>query len=140
MLFRSPGAFDLLNVDGSHGGTGPQTLGDWILKGYSGYLPIGSYLSDPGAKWNSKPVADALTARLNTNLLFPVYDTLTGTGSNASYHIIAWAAFHLESVTADGSGGSITGYFTEVVWDGIPATSAGGGGPNFGAHTVQLVD
>ena len=35
----APGAFDLLNVDGSHGGTGPQTLADWILKGYSGYLP-----------------------------------------------------------------------------------------------------
>jgi len=39
-----------------------------------------------------------------------------------------------------GSGGSITGYFTEVVWDGIPATTPGGGGPNLGAHAVQLVD
>ena len=28
-----PGAFRLLNLDGSHGGTGPSTLDDWILRG-----------------------------------------------------------------------------------------------------------
>src|SRR5438876_7995461 len=54
----APGSFDLLNIDGSKGGTGGQTLADWIIHGYSGYLPIGAYLSDTGAKWNDNPVKD----------------------------------------------------------------------------------
>lgn len=136
----APGAFDLLNVDGSHGGTGPQTLADWILKGYSGYLPIGAYLSDPGAKWNSKPVDDALTSRINTNLLFPVYDVLVGSGANATYHVVGWVGFHLTGFTASGSSGSITGYFTQVIWDGIESTSSDGSNPDLGARTVTLVD
>ena len=136
----APGAFDLLNVDGSHGGTGPQTLGDWILKGYSGYLPIGSYLSDPGAKWNSKPVEDALTARLNTNLLFPVYDVIVGSGANATYHVVGWVGFHLTGFDASGSNGSITGYFTQVIWDGIESVAGDGSNPDLGARVVKLID
>jgi Flp pilus assembly protein TadG len=137
----APGAFDMLNLTGDPQGTvGASTLADWIANGYGDYLGLGDYFSDSGAKWNNSTIQSALTSRFGTELLFPVYDTLSGSGSNATYHIIAWAAFHLESVTANGSGGSITGYFTEVVWDGIPATTAGGGGPNLGAHTVQLVD
>ena len=136
----APGAFDLLNVDGSHGGTGPQTLGDWILKGYSGYLPIGAYLSDPGAKWNSSPVQNALQQRLGTNLLFPVYDQLVGSGANATYHVVGWVGFHLTGFTASGSSGSITGYFTEVIWDGIESTTSDGSNPDLGARVVKLID
>jgi Flp pilus assembly protein TadG len=136
----APGAFDLLNVDGSKGGTGPSTLADWILKGYSGYLPIGAYLSDPGAKWDSSPVTDALQARLNTNLLFPVYDVIVGTGANATYHVVGWVGFHLTGYEASGVNGSITGYFTEVIWDGIESTSSDGSNPDLGARTVKLVD
>jgi len=79
----APGAFDLLNIDSSHGGTGPSILADWILHGYDGYLSLGDYFSDAGAKWNSSQVQNALNARDNTELLFPVYDTIKGTGSNA---------------------------------------------------------
>jgi Putative Flp pilus-assembly TadE/G-like len=137
----APGAFDLIDLNGDGKGTvGASTLADWIANGYGDYLGLGDYFSDPGAKWNNSTIQAALQSRFGTELMFPVYDTLTGSGSNATYHIVAWAAFHLESVTANGSSGSITGYFTEVVWDGIPATTPSGGGPNFGAHTVQLVD
>src|SRR5881398_1580753 len=115
----APGSFDLLNIDGSHGGTGGPTLANWILKGYSGYLPIGSYLSDTGAKWNDSSVDAAIAQRLNgPPLLFPVYDILSGSGANAQYHVVSWAAFHLTSFTASGSSGSITGWFEEVDWDG----------------------
>jgi hypothetical protein len=81
-----------------------------------------------------------MKARLGTEMLFPVYDTLTGQGSNASYHIIGWVGFHVDSVEAHGNEGSISGYFTQVIWTGIQASTAGGSGPNFGARTVQLVD
>jgi Flp pilus assembly protein TadG len=138
----APGSFDLLNIDGSHGGTGGQTLADWILHGYSGYLPIGSYLSDTGAKWNDSLVQNALEERLNTNpvLLFPVYDTLSGSGSNAEYHVIGWVAFHVTGHTASGNSGSITGWFERVTWDGIESTSNDGSNPDLGARVVKLID
>ena len=79
----APGSFDLLNIDGSKGGTGGQTLADWILHGYSGYLPISWDPSDTGAKWNDSLVQNALEQRMHTTLLFPVYDILTGSGANA---------------------------------------------------------
>jgi len=136
----APGAFDLLNLDGSHGGTSGGILASWMLKGYDGYLNIGQYYSDPGAKWDDNALHDALTARIGTTLLFPVYDVIVGTGSNAQYHVIGWVGFHLLSYDARGSSGSITGYFTEVIWTGLQSTSSSGQPPNFGARSVQLIN
>lgn len=138
----APGSFDLLNIDGSKGGTGGQILADWILHGYSGYLPIGSYLSDTGAKWNDSLVQNALDQRMNGDpvLLFPVYDTLSGTGSNAVYHVVGWAAFHITGHTANGNGGSITGWFERISWDGIESTATDGSNPDLGVRVVKLID
>jgi Flp pilus assembly protein TadG len=135
----APGAFDLINLDLSHGGTSPGILADWILHGFDAFLPLGDYYSDPGAKWNSSQVRSALTSRIGTDLLFPVYDVLSGSGANAKYHVVGWVGFHLTGFTARGSSGSITGYFTEVVWTGIQVTTATGQ-PNLGARTVSLID
>jgi secretion/DNA translocation related TadE-like protein len=136
----APGSFDLLNIDGSKGGTGGQILADWILHGYSGYLPIGAYLSDTGAKWNDSLVQNALEQRMHTTLLFPVYDTLSGSGANATYHVVGWVGFYLMGHSASGSSGSLTGYFTEVTWDGIESTATDGSNPDLGARTVKLID
>jgi hypothetical protein len=139
----APGAFALLNLDQSKGGTGPSILADWMLKGYDQDLPLGGYYSDPGAKFNSSQIQNALRQRIGTELLFPVYDTLTGTGSNATYHIIGWVAFHLLSFDARGNNGTLTGYFTNVIWSGLQAVPGGSGGgnpPNYGAYAVQLID
>jgi hypothetical protein len=134
-----PGGFDLLNLDQSHGGTGPSKLSDWILHGFDGYLPLNDYYSDPGAKWDSSQIENALQSRMGTNLLFPVYDKVVGSGAGAQYHVIAWVGFHLTGFDAHGSTGSITGYFTEVIWDGIAATKSTGQ-PNLGARKVSLID
>ena len=137
----APGAFGLVNLaGGSNGTSGASELADWIMDGFDKYLDLGGYYSDPGVKFNANQIQDAMKARLGTEMLFPVYDTLTGQGSNASYHIIGWVGFHVDSVQAHGNEGSISGYFTQVIWTGIQASTAGGGGPNFGARTVQLVD
>src|SRR5580765_5544993 len=130
----APRSFDLINIDSSHGGTGPSILADWMLHGYDGYL------SDGGAKWNSSEVQNALDVRNNTELLFPVYDTIQGSGANAKYHVIAWVGFHMTAHEEHGSTGSITGWFTEVVWTGIASTKTAGGQPNLGARVVNLVD
>ena len=91
----------------------------------------------------SDGIQDALGVRMNSTtpvMLFPVYDTLSGSGSNAEYHIIGWVPFHILSYESHGNDGSITGYFTEMIWFGTLATTSGGGGPSFGARTVQLVE
>jgi hypothetical protein len=137
----APGAFALVNLDDNSGpGTiGASTLGDWIQHGFNAYLPLGDYLSDPGAKWNDGPIQDALQLRMNTDLLFPVYDTLVGSGANAEYHVIGWVGFHVTSATASGTSGSISGHFTKVIWDGIES-STGSTSPDFGVHSIALVN
>ena len=140
----APGAFALLDLDYTdvNGTVGASTLASWITKGFNSYLPLGVYFSDPGAKWNNSIIQNALIGRYGTDLLFPVYDTLLGSGSNAEYHVIAWVGFHLQSVDASGTSGSLTGYFTRIIWQGIVSKS----GPNtpaipdLGVRTVALID
>jgi len=134
-----PGGFHLLNLDQSKGGTSPKILADWMLEGFDQALPLGGYFSDPGVKWNSSQVQNALTQRIGSDLLFPVFDTIQGNGANAQYHVVAWIGFFLTGVDARGSSGDISGYFDSVIWEGLPASTAGGGGPNYGAYAVQLI-
>jgi hypothetical protein len=137
----APGAFGLVNLDSSVNGTvGTSVLSDWIQHGFDEYLTLGGYASDPGASFNSNLIRDALSARLNTELLFPVYDTLTGGGSNATYNVIGWVAFHLDGFdNSQGNSQTLTGYFTRVIWDGIQS-STNKHLPDFGAYSVSLVN
>jgi Flp pilus assembly protein TadG len=137
----APGAFGLVNLDPqTQGTTGASKVADWIENGFDKYLDIGAYASDPGVKFNSNAIQDAMNMRIGTEMLFPVFDTLTGTGANAQYHIIGWVGFFVTGVDPNGNNGTVSGYFTRVIWTGIQASSAGGGGPNYGARAVQLVD
>jgi hypothetical protein len=136
----APGAFNLINLnDDSTGTVGASTLADWINTGYNDYLPLRQYYSDPGTKWNNSTIQDALNVRIGTELLFPVFDVIQGTGSNAEYRVIAWVGFHLTAkVVSGGDTGSISGYFTRIIWQGLEAT---GGTPiDLGVRTVILTD
>ena len=87
---------------------------------------------------------DAMDARLNTDMLFPIYDYVNDLGgSNFQYHVIGWAAFKPTEYLFKGSGqnpkpgdDTITGSFDHVTWTGIPG---GGGGPQYGPVVVGLV-
>ena len=140
----APGAFALLDLDNTDttGTVGASTLASWISKGYDSYLPLGVYFSDPGAKWNNSIIQNALIGRYGSDLLFPVYDTLVGSGSNAEYHVIAWVGFHLQNVDASGTSGSLTGYFTRIIWQGIVSQSGPSNPaiPDLGVRTVALID
>lgn len=132
----APGAFALIDFDGK-GTTGASDLAGWINNGYQDYLNLGDYFSNTGAKWNSVEIEAAMTKRLGTVLMFPVYDTLTGSGVNALYHVIAWVGFRVDSFTAGGVSGSITGQFTDITWEGLPA-NPNSGEPNLGASVITL--
>jgi putative Flp pilus-assembly TadE/G-like protein len=134
-----PGAFRLLNLDQSKGGTGPGVLEDWILNGLDAYMPLDWYLSDPGAKFNSSSMDSALTKRIGTELLFPVYSDTKAQGSNFAYQVVGWVGFKLTGFDNKGNNGLLFGYFTRVIWQGIQNTRAQEAG-DFGARSVQLVN
>ena len=134
-----PGAFRILNIDGSKGGTGQAILGDWINHGLDAYMPLDWYNSDSGAKFNASEVKAALNARIGTELLFPVYRAIQSQGSNLQYEVIGWVGFHLTAFNGSGNKGTLDGWFTRVIWQGIQGQT-GSGSPDFGARSVQLVD
>jgi hypothetical protein len=140
----APGAFALVNLLNQQQGTsGASVLAGWIENGYDGWLKIGGYFSDPGVKFNSNGIQQAMQLRMQQDpvMLFPVYDTLTGNGSNAEYHVIGWVPFHVTGVDKQGNNGNVSGYFTDVIWaGGIQASPGGPQPPDFGARTVQLIN
>lgn len=132
-----PGGFQILNVDGSKGGSGQSILAAWILNGCDCKTSANGWLySDTGAKFNGSEVKGAMDARLGSNLLFPVYDTTQSSGSNLQYHIIGFAGFNITGYKFIGNGGKIDGSFVHVDWQG---TGSGSGSNYFGATTTQLV-
>jgi hypothetical protein len=135
-----PGAFRLINIDGSHGGTGPGILEDWLLKGYDGWMPIDWYFSDSGAKFNSSSIQSALTKRIGTEMLFPVYSNTRGGGANFEYKVIGWIGFVITSFEARGNNGILHGYFTRVVWEGIEGKSGGDPADDFGMRSIELIE
>ena len=138
----APGAFGMLNLDGGNGTPGSSDEANWILHGFNKYLGLGDYRSDPGAKFSSSNIQDALEARKGSVLLFPVYRQLDGQGQNASYEIIGWIGFHLTSYEVHGNNSTLHGYFTEFIAQGILSEGGGDGGPSssFGVKSIQLIE
>lgn len=134
----APGAFALIDLN-DKGGTGASDIAAWIQNGFQDALNLGDYFSNTGAKWDNSSIDAALTARLGTVLMFPVYDVLNGTGVTAQYHVIAWVGFRIESFDASGTTGSITGEFTEISWQGLPAPTPNNE-PNLGARIITLTN
>jgi hypothetical protein len=133
-----PGAFRLLNLDGSKGGTGSTILSKWILEGYDGSMPLGQYNSDPGAKHNASQIKNAMDDRVGTEMLFPVYRTIREEGANLEYEVIGWVGFFITDYRAQGNNGTVSGYFSRVIWEGtLTGTS---GSADFGVRSVALID
>ena len=135
----APGAFGMLNLDGQSGTVGTSDEATWILHGYNKYLPLGIYRSDPGAKFSSSQIDDALNARIGTVLLFPVFRTLDLQGQNAQYDIMGWIGFHLTSYVVHGNSATLIGYFTTFLAEGILAQQGPGSPATFGVKSIELI-
>lgn len=134
-----PGAFRLINIDQSHGGTSPGDVGAWIESGLDAYMPLGWYYSDPGIKPNSSHIKNALDVRMGDVLLFPIYRSTRASGSNFEYEVVGWAGFRVTGYDIHGSQDSrLYGWFEQVIWQGIQSESAGD--PDFGARAVSLIE
>lgn len=133
------GSFGLIDLTGDLGGNvGAGDLANWMEHGYDKMMPLGKYSSAPSANFNESKFQNALGDRTGDDVLFPIYDTLTGPGTNAQYNVIGWVGFHITSYNANGSHGWVRGWFTKVIWRGIQSTTSSGS--NWGAKTIQLVD
>jgi hypothetical protein len=132
------GSFGFINLDRSDPNPGTSTMGDWIRRGFSGYMPLGDYDARTGNPFSSTDIEDSLADRIGTEILFPVYRKLTETGSNAQYQIIGWVGFHLTGFDLHGSSEKLYGYFTQVIWEGIQSET--NSQPDFGARTIALVE
>ena len=107
------------------------------------YLPASAESTQAGneaAKFSASQIQAALQVKYGSDLLFPVYDSLDGTGANAPYHIIGWAAFHVTLAQSSGNNGTISGWFDHVIWQGIVPTNGPANTPDLGVHSVALVD
>jgi hypothetical protein len=132
------GAFGLIDLRGGNGSVGTSELSSWMESGFDQNMPLGIYNSVPSAKFNSSQFQEALGLRFGEEVLFPVYDSIKQSGSNAEYNIIGWVGFVPTKVTGGGSSSTVHGYFKSVVWQGIRVTSAGQ--PSFGVRGVSLVE
>jgi len=137
-----PGAYRLMNIDGSYGGTNPKTLGDWIRDGFEGYMPLGWYYSDPGAKYNTNPnFKQALedVAATGQEILLPVYRSYHEQGAGFEYEVVGWVGFVITGYQIQGAkNNKIFGHFTSVIWEGIYSEEAGA--DDFGAYAVSLIE
>jgi secretion/DNA translocation related TadE-like protein len=136
---NASGSFGLIDLTGNLGGNvGARDLAGWMEHGYDKMMPLGKYSSAPSSNFNQSNFQGALGDRLGDDVLFPIYDTLTGSGTGAQYNVIGWIGFHITDYNAHGSNGWVRGWFTKVIWAGIQSTSSSGS--NWGSKTIQLVD
>lgn len=133
------GAFGLINLDSgaSNGNAGASTVADWMERGYQDAMDLGWYYQVPSTQFNNIQFRDALTARLHTEVLFPIYRQLVGGGQNAKFQVIGWVGFVPTKFTASGSTGRVEGSFERVIWQGLPSTNPSQ--QSFGAYTVHLI-
>jgi hypothetical protein len=137
---NAAGAFGLIDLlQSDNGSVGASVLADWITQGFDEYMNPGLYYSAPSSKFNSVQVRDAMSVSIGQVLLFPIYKTIVGPGSNAQYDIIGWVGFYVTGFDANGSTGKVTGYFTRRVSGGIQV-STGSTIPDNGVRAVQLVN
>jgi Flp pilus assembly protein TadG len=120
----APGGFGIVNVDGSSGPASPSTLADWITNGCNCTTNSPQwYPGSPGARFNSSQVQSAMNGVIGQTELFPVYDQVTGSGANITFHVIGWSAFTITGWSGRGSSATITGYWVKADWAGKGTTS-----------------
>jgi len=132
------GNFGFINLTG--GSSGTSDLGNLIENGWDQYMDLGNYDAITGNMFSSSNIGDLLNARIGDVLLFPIYRKIAGTGTNAHYEIVGWAAFRLSGMDLTGNNEKLFGEFVGVTWDGIQAEHASDAGVDLGVKNVSLVD
>ena len=97
-------------------------------------LYIGDWVDGSSGVTNGKPVRDALEQWVGKKVTIPIYDQVTGNGSNTQYRICAFAVFVLHEY--DSQDKTMTGTFVRTL---IPSSVTDEIGPDFGALDVRYI-
>jgi hypothetical protein len=105
------GNWGIADFDG--GGGGSVQVGQDLVNGYSGNPPVvvgNSYGPKTGNVINSSDVDSALTTLETNGTVFPIpmFDTASGNGNTASYHISQFAAVKIINHQSTGNNSWIT--------------------------------
>jgi hypothetical protein len=131
------GSFGFINLIPGGSNPGTSELGTWITEGFDGYMALGAYTARTGNPFGATHVRSSLEQRVGSELLFPMYRSLIGTGSGAKYEIVGWVGFYLTGFDLHGNKEKLFGHFTQVVWNGIEAV--GGSDSSPGVKVITLV-
>jgi Flp pilus assembly protein TadG len=78
--------------------------------------------------------ASYLAGLVGTDLVIPVFDSVTGSGSAQSFHVYGYAAFHVSAASTSG----LTGWFTVAARQISATTPPDTTAPDLGARSVFL--
>ena len=130
-----PGNWGVIDFDG--GGNSNNDTKNWIQNGYPGEVDSNTWIpGDPGAFSNS--LGSGLDYLQSTGQVFqlPVYDSDTGNGNNASFHIIGFVSVKLIAYKATGSQASR--YITVQFQTGVAQGSCCSQGTDTGTRVVFI--
>ena len=99
---------------------------------------LGGYNSDPGAKFSSAQVQNALSGRIGTVLLFPVFSSSSATARTPTTTIIGWVGFYLTGFDVQGNGDARTA-ISRITSHTEFRQAPEAGKPDFGVPTILLV-
>ncbi len=86
-------------IDFNGGSNSTSETNTWITSGYSAPVVVGSLLAgNPGVPSSSLNIASAI----GKTFLFALYDTATGSGNNANFHVVGFATAKLISARLTG--------------------------------------
>jgi hypothetical protein len=128
----------LLDLDRSRSGTAPASIAGWIRRGFDGYLGHGWYRAEPAAKIEAPEIRTALSERVGSDLLFPIYRHSRPRRDGVEYRVVGWAGFHLTGSDLRGRKTRLHGWFERVIWDGIQSENRSEN--DFGVRTIALID
>ena len=130
------GSFGFINLGVSGSNPGTSQLREQIANGFNDYMDLGAYNARTGNPFSA--IKDVLELRKGEEMLFPIFRTLSGTGSNAKYDIIGWVGFVITDMELAGNKEKFYGYFKRVIWQGIASQKPSQ--PSFGAYSVELIE
>jgi hypothetical protein len=120
-------------LDWNGGNSNAPELADNIANpSNSGVWEIGDWIPGATGNMNSSAVRAALDTWIGQHVTIPLYDQVTGNGSNAQYRICAFAEFIITSY----SNNEVYGMFVRNL---ERSSVSGGTAPDFGVRTVALV-
>ncbi|RME47936.1 MAG: hypothetical protein D6791_04590 [Chloroflexi bacterium] len=130
---EAPGNFGWLDWNGGSHGV-PELIDDIEDPSRSGEWKIGDWVPGrPGIK-NGSGVRAAIDKWVGKHVTIPLYDEVTGNGSNTEYHICGFGEFIITDYDFTGNSKWIKGQFIQYLKE--PAEI--GPGPNYGLMSITL--